>query len=467
VNAVPKYATTRTPANPTFGARIAATAAFMGGLLMPWQRQVADVALELDPTNPGAFRYPVVVVSVPRQAGKSFLLRAVMVDRMMAYRNHEILMTAQTGKDARKRWKQINTALRTEKRPGYFRTYASQGSERTEYVRTGSFISPFAPTPKSIHGDSLHLVTVDEAWAFDSESGLALETAINPSQLTIKDSQLWIVSTKGTTSSAYLNNLIRAGREAVKDPTARMAYFEWSADEEKAEQDPYSDETLSFHPAVGHTQTMDKIRSLATGDVSAWRRSILNLETLTDTTVIDLAVWDSLAAGAERPVPPPSRAAIAFDVAADRSAATIAAGWISDGALNVAVLASAAGVEWLRPRLRSLAAAGYRWVGADDAGPTRTVAADLIDEGLDLSVLSPREYATATQLFLDRVRDGDLVHDGADILRENLTAATTRTLAGVSAWDTNRSAGPIDALRAVTVAAWAASQPAPDPIQIF
>ena len=65
----PKYATRRNPANPTFGARIAAVAAYLGGSLMPWQRQVADVALELDPNDPGAWRYPVVVVTVPRQAG--------------------------------------------------------------------------------------------------------------------------------------------------------------------------------------------------------------------------------------------------------------------------------------------------------------------------------------------------------------------------------------------------------------
>nr|WP_300339933.1 terminase large subunit [Actinomyces sp.] len=465
MSASPKYATPRTPTNPTFGARIAATAAFMGGTLMPWQRQVADVALELDPTNPGAWRYPVVVVSVPRQAGKSFLLRAVMVDRMMAYRDHEILMTAQTGKDARKRWKQINKALKVEKRPGYFRTYASQGSERTEYARTGSFISPFAPTPKSIHGDSLHLVTVDEAWAFDADAGLALETAINPSQLTIRDSQLWIVSTKGTSASAYLNNLIRAGRQAVGDPASRMAYFEWSADEEAAEADPYSDRTLAFHPALGHTQTADKIRSLATGDVSAWRRSILNLETATDTAVVDLAIWDSLAA----PVPPPApdQACLAFDVAGDRSASTVAAAWTDGTDLHTAVLATAPGVDWLRPRLRSLAAAGYRWVGADDSGPTRTVLADLRDEGLDVRALTTREYATACQLLLDRVRDGEVAHDGADAVRQALSQASTRRLSGVTAFDAPRSAGPIDALRATTVAAWAASQTLPDPIQIF
>lgn len=73
----------------------------MGGPLMPWQKQVASVGMELDPRQPGAFRYDVVVVSVPRQSGKSYLVRAVMADRILSYNNHEVVMTAQTGKDAK------------------------------------------------------------------------------------------------------------------------------------------------------------------------------------------------------------------------------------------------------------------------------------------------------------------------------------------------------------------------------
>lgn len=112
-----KYATRRNKKNPSFGDRAALASKLLGGDLMPWQKQVLDVALELNPLDPGAWRYPVVVVTVPRQAGKSFLIRVVMVDRMMNYNRHEILMTAQTGKDARKRWKQIVSGLSADKKP--------------------------------------------------------------------------------------------------------------------------------------------------------------------------------------------------------------------------------------------------------------------------------------------------------------------------------------------------------------
>lgn len=461
MSAEPKYATKRNPDNPTFGARIAATAAFLGGSLMPWQRQVADVALELDPHDPGAWRYPVVVVTVPRQAGKSFLLRAIMVDRMMAYNRHEILMTAQTGKDARKRWKQINTALGAEKKPGYFRVYASQGAERTEYLKRGSFISPFAPTPKSIHGDSLHLVTVDEAWAFDADSGLALETAINPTQLTIKDSQLWIVSTKGTDKSAYLNELIRQGRAAVDNPNSRMCYFEWSADEAAAEADPYSDETLSFHPALGHTQTADKIRALKGDSLAAWRRSILNLETVTDEAVVDMTVWASLQeADLLATVPDPSRVCVGVDLASDRSGASIVAAWLDgDGDVCLAVIASGPGTDWVQPAISEMQDAGYQWIGCDATGPTRTLAADLEAAGQPIATLSTRDYATACQLMLDRIRARRIVHHPNQELYDALGAVVLRQLSGVQAFAAAKSPRPIDSLRAAAAAVWAACQP--------
>lgn len=468
MNGEPKYATRRNPNNPTFGARIAAVAAYLGGSLMPWQRQVADVALELDPNDPGAWRYPVVVITVPRQAGKSFLLRAVMADRLLTYNNHEILMTAQTGKDARKRWKQLNKALGAEKKSGYFRVYASQGSERTEYLKRGSFISPFAPTPKSIHGDSLHLVTIDEAWAFDAESGLALETAINPTQLTIQDSQLWIVSTKGTDRSAYLNELIRQGRQEVNNPNSRMCFFEWSADEAAAEKDPYSDETLSFHPAIGHTQTADKIRALKSDSLTAWRRSILNLETATDETVIDMTMWadlqdlDAIAAA-----PDPSRVCLGVDLAADRSGASIAAAWLdNDGDVCLSIVASGPGTDWVPRALTDLQAAGYQWIGCDPAGPTRTLAADLENDGHPITTLGTRDYATACQLLLDRAKAGRLVHDGNQELTDALAAVVLRRLSGVEAFDAPKSPRPIDALRAAAAAVWAACQPRPG-IQIY
>lgn len=469
----PKYATRRTPTNPSYGRRIEAMAAYMGGPLMPWQKQVAAVGMELDPKRPGAFRYDTVVVSVPRQSGKSYLLRAIMADRIMSYNHHEVVMTAQTGKDAKKRWNQLINSLKADKKPSYFNVRKSQGTEYLECLKRGSRLSPFAPTPKSVHGDSLNLITIDEAWAFDADSGAALEAAIEPTQLTILDSQMWIVSTRGTSKSAYLNTLIERGRHAVDDPTSRLAYFEWSADEALAEADPYGEATLAFHPAMGHTQTYEKILSLAKpgvpGALANWRRSILNLDTpLENEALIDLALWDSLAADQPLEPPPPSEVSIGVDIALDRSGASIVAAWVTaEGDLAISLIMSGPGVDWVAPTVRRLSSAGYKWVGADATGPMATTATDITNSGAALEIIKTKDYALSTQLVLDRIRDGRLVHDGATQLRAAWAQAACRSMYGVMALDASRSAGPIDALRAAAVAVHGAGIYVPDPVQLY
>jgi len=454
-----RYATRRNEANPTYGARVAHIAAtVMGTPLMPWQRQVADVALELDPNNPGAWRYPTVVVSVPRQSGKTALMRAVAVDRMLSYRSHLIQMTAQTGKDARKRWDQIVEALRVDKHPKRFKKLASKGSESLEYLRSGSKIQPFAPTPTAVHGDSLNLVMIDEAWAFDEVSGTALTAAVAPTFLTVIDSQLWIVSTKGTAKSAYLNSLIERGRAAVDDPDSALAYFEWSADPEETARDPYSRESLSFHPAIGHTQTYEKILTVGKDEArSTWLRSYLNL---TDSTgiqsIVDLAVWDSLSADIDMP-DDPGDVTLAFDVAEDRSAATIYGAYKTADGVHMRLVATDNGSSWLANMLARLHDAGYTRIVADSVGPTRTVVDDLKSGGIEVETLTSREYASACQWLIDKTTAGEISHDTNHHVSTGLETVELTTIGGTKAFSPTRTATPIDALRALTIAGWSAA----------
>lgn len=451
-----KYSTKLTRGVPHFGRRVEAVAEYLGTPLMPWQKQVAAVGTQVDPRDPGAWKYPMVVVSVPRQAGKTALLRALMVDRMLAYNNHEVLMTAQTGKDARKRWKQVIKALDAEKKISSFKIRESQGSERLEYLRRGSFISPFAPTPKSVHGDSLHMVSIDEAWAFDQDAGLALEAAINPTQLTIVDSQLWIVSTKGTGNSAYLNGLIQKGREAVGNPDADIAYFEWSADPTLVAENPYSEEAISFHPALGITQTPAKIMKLASaGTLASWKRGILNLdeEAAGGIVVIPLEIWERLSENHPKPPTHPASIKIAFDIAADGSGATIAAAWKDEDGLHAGIMDTRPGTAWLRPRLLELYARGYYSFAADDSGSNRTVLQDLLEQStIQVKTLTTREYATACQTLIDRVKAGEITHDGALPVMEQIPNLVATPIGNTLAFNSNKSLGNIDAVRALAIA---------------
>jgi hypothetical protein len=67
----------------------------------------------------------------------------------------------------------------------------------------------------------------------------AVETAMRPAQLTRWSPQLWVFSTAGDAKSTYLWRKVLAGRKACEDGThGRVAYFEYSADEDDDPGDP-------------------------------------------------------------------------------------------------------------------------------------------------------------------------------------------------------------------------------------
>src|SRR5262245_7346570 len=101
----PRWATPRSPQRRTLGPQVAAVAARLGTPLMPWQRLVADVGLEL--LEDGRPAYREVIVPVPRQSGKTSLILAVEVQRAVgwapAFGPQRLVYSAQTGADARKK----------------------------------------------------------------------------------------------------------------------------------------------------------------------------------------------------------------------------------------------------------------------------------------------------------------------------------------------------------------------------
>src|SRR5688500_14096669 len=101
----PRFGTPRNPDRPTLGGRVADVAKALGTPFQPWQREVADVALEYV-WDTGLLAYREVDLTVPRQCGKSTLLRAVMVHRALRFGTPQMIVySAQSGKAALKKFR--------------------------------------------------------------------------------------------------------------------------------------------------------------------------------------------------------------------------------------------------------------------------------------------------------------------------------------------------------------------------
>lgn len=427
----------------------------LGTPLIPWQKHVADVAGERRPD--GSYEYEVVVVTVPRQCGKTTLLRAIGTQRALAGRS--VFYTAQTGKDARARWYELVELLRLNPALKDRVKIALRGG--SEHVRfpSGAVFQCFAPTPESLHGYRPPTVMVDEAFAQTGGKGELLMGAFGPAQFTIIDRQIWIVSTAGTAESEWLHDWIEKGAEGAP----RVALFDWGA---RDDQSPYDLEQIAeFHPGVGFTldgKTLtpaDVLQELNKNTRAEYERAFANRRTLTLSHLIPAETWRDLVRDQQLPIPvlDLSRCVLAYDVAHDRQSAAIMALWDDDGKPCGMVLRSGPGTAWLAGAVDELARTGRPLdLVAVDSGPVLDSTTQLRLLGRDPRVLSEKEFTTATGAMLARIDDQAFTWyadtaTAAALFERSVTGLVTRVTGDGVAFSRRHSVG--DSSAAIAFAA--------------
>jgi hypothetical protein len=452
LSAVPRFRTLRSPDRDTFGPDVARVSAVLGTPPLPWQSLVLDTACELLADGTPAYR--TVVVTVPRQQGKTAgLLLPLAVHRALAWwRPQRILYTAQDRNHAREKWgEQVELLDRSPLRRLY-QVRRSNGSEAIRW-RTGSVHGITAPTETAGHGFTLDLGLIDEAWAQTDDR---LVQAFRPAMLTRRDAQLWIVSTAGTDESTFLRERVEDGRaRAEAGDREGLAYFEWSAPDDAAVDDP--EVWRATMPALGALISEETLRAdLAAMDEPEFGRAYLNRWAAGGAPVLTAGEWAACADPRSSITGAP---AFGIDVAPDRSSAAIAAAGGAKGLrVHVELVERRAGTDWVAGRVAELA---ERWrpraVALDPGGPAGSLVTDLsrLPSVPTLVALTGRQYAAACGALFDDVRSGRLVHRGQPALDDAAIAARRRTIGDAWAWA--RPAVGVDPapLIAATIARWA------------
>ena len=249
----PLHATPRTHTRETASQGPVEVARALGVELMAWQRRVLDTALELDAN--GRLLWRNVVVATPRQQGKSTLVMALVVWRLVSMPEQTILLGAQNRMSARARlldgwWPRLERSEFAD------RLSISRGAG-FEAIRcdNGSVLRLLSSEESSGHGESIDLAVVDECWAL----GSAVEQAIRPATLARPEPQLWFASTAGSARSTWWLGKLDAGRRAVAENSDNLAMFEWSAPDDADPADPAT--WRACMPALGDTVSEDAVRS--------------------------------------------------------------------------------------------------------------------------------------------------------------------------------------------------------------
>jgi hypothetical protein len=441
---------------------------------MPWQQDVADVVMEIDPAT-GRLAYQELGLTVPRQSGKSTWIEAKSAHRCSATKffggRQHVVYTAQTRIKAREKWEEDFLADLTASAAFRARISAHLGNGN-EHIRfaNGSKFGLEAATEKSGHGPTLDEAYIDEAFAHQD---WRLEQAFGPSMITRVNKLLAWISTAGWLGgSPYLEDKVNLGRLAVLEGRRRgLAYFEWSAPEDADPGDPAV--WWSCMPALGHTIDEDAIRAefekaRDSGKLNEFRRAYLNQWVPKDAPdawqKFSQAAWNDCADGKSQIS---GQVALAFAVGPDASSIAVA-GRRADGLIHAELTdLPQPGTAWLIPRLMQLVDAHRPCVLVmNPAGGALAFEKELIERGFAvvaagkdppagkrrLMLAGMREYAQACGALAKDVNEKQFRHLGQPQLDDAAGAAGTRPLADAWAWSWKLSAADISPLEAVTLA---------------
>lgn len=431
---------------------------------MPWQQHVVDVLLEIDPDT-GMLAYSEFGLTVPRQSGKSTFLLAKAVHRACATGffgpRQQIVYTAQTRKDARKKWEEDYVedlkASRTYRAKAI--PHLGNGNEHMRFPNRSRF-GIESTTEKSGHGPTIDEAYIDEAFA---QVDGRMEQAFGPSMITRRNKQLGWISTAGwSDGSPYLQAKVAAGRAQVATGNVHgLAYFEWSASEDTDPQD--RDARWSYMPALGLTIPEEAVdaalsKAIRENKINDYRRAYMNLwvpkSVATDWAVIPQVTWR-----ARQVQPAVPEGPVAFAVAAawpEAESAAIAVAGRRGDRLLVQVHTHRPGTSWvveevirLRDRYRPCA------IVVDKGGPAGRLITDLETAKVELVKANTADAGEAYGQFMTAVA-GDapyLAHFGQEELDDAVAAVQKRPLGDRWTW-ARKGATDISPLEAVTLAAW-------------
>lgn len=428
----------------------------LGTPFMPWQQMVADIGCEIDPET-GLPAYNEVIVTVPRQSGKTTLFLSWQVDRCLNWgRPQRSVFTAQTGKDARDKWlDELFPLIEGSKLKGLVAHNGinrGMGNEAIKW-RTGSLIRILSTSSASGHSKTLDQAVMDEIWHDVDDRR---EQGLRPAMITRRDRQLLICSTAGTAASTVYNRKVEAGRRAAREDSGQgIAYFEWSAPDDWDPEDQGS--WWTFMPALGHTIMPESIEQERLAmEPGEFRRAYGNRPTAGVDLLIPLEVWQRVNDVNARP-----EGALRFglDVAEDRASAAI----VACGANGVVELVDHhPGLDWVIARCNELCEKHKAKMALDFGGPAGVLA----DSIKAAERLQGREVLQACGAMYDAIVDAKVTFRQDGAFDAAINGAVKKVVGDLWAWSRKASMNDVTPLMGATLA-YRPQAPRPEPGVFF
>lgn len=424
------------------------TCSGFGVVFDSWQDGAGRVILAKRADGSYAASIGGIVISIPRQVGKTFLVGAVVFALCLLYPGLTVLWTSHRLRTAAETFGKMQAfAGRKKVKPHIKDIYVGSGDEEIQF-HNGSRIL-FGARERGF-GRGFDDVDVE---VFD-EAQILTENAVDdmvPATNTAKNPLLLFMGTppKPTDPSEVFQAKRTAALSGDDEDTA---YIEFSADRGCDPKDRKQWRKANPSVVSGRTPEQAVLRMIKNLSPDSFVREGLGVWDDDDQkSEIDLVAWAALEhLEEERPNP----VALAVQVSEDRQWTHIGlAGLRRDGAAHLQVVESLPGTAAVAGRLAELQQA-WRPVGIAifPGGPSGSLIPALEQAKVEVTSVWAREVAAADAGFLDAVKERTIRHSSQPVLNIAIRAARKQPRGEAWVWRSNEAGTDIASLKAITLA---------------
>jgi hypothetical protein len=473
---LPRYGTPRNEARPTRGGVDGAVARMLGWPFFPWQQLVSDVAGEFDPQTKRPF-FRTVGVGVARQNGKTTLV-CTRVARQLIVPRQTVAYTAQDRGLARLKWMEHVELLMETPFADRVDRVEKQRTQECLYMKNNSRYLPVTPSAKKAGRSlSLDLAVIDEAYAHET---MGVVSALNPTMITRKHAQLWVLSNAGDETSVLWRHYTDLGRGEVDKPDSTVAWFEWAAAPDAEVGDVQAD--FDANPSLGLPGGVDPdaLRSAAASAttpeaIEVYKKEHLNIwSSEIGGAVIDPVAWASCWNDTLRPG---DRVVFGLDFNESRDRGALVVSGLVDGEVTpLEVIESGADLERLVARAAANAIAAETFVVIAHGSPAASSVPALEKltayrhNGRDMNrvrVISTSDQARASGDFYDAAKNARVAHRADYRLTASVKNGRKRKVQDAWTWLRDGESSELIAATNARFGMLTAPPPPPPPVAVI
>jgi hypothetical protein len=445
--------------------RVVAQCAAMGVSFDSWQHGIGTIALGKLKNGKYAATVGGVVLSIPRQVGKTFLVGMMIIALCILFPRLTVLWTAHRTRTSTMTFKTMQGMVRKKKIRVHLAPERNDGIRSTNgeqeiKFKNGSVIMFGAREQGFGRGfDSVDIEVFDEAQILTEK---ALEDMVPAANASKQDAGalLFFMGTppRPTDPGEEFTN---RRTKALDGHAENMVYVEFSADPDAEPDDhaQWSKANPSF-PARTPIESMQRMRANLTDDDSFKREALGIWDALDSNRVIDEVTWGLQADASSMAV---ERLTLSIEVPPDRSRAAVGlAGKRADGLWHVELYEERKGIDWAIPyvvekakrnKLHAVVVDELSGLVEKKRDRYYLIGTDIL---VTLAAREGRDMVVACAKYYDGIHDRTVWHTDQPQVNVALSVATKRPLSGGWAWNRKDATSNISPVVAETLALWGA-----------